>query len=261
MIRALTTAATGLEAQQAKMADISNDLANVNTDGYKMGRTEFQDLMYETIKEPGGSLGAGSQSPVGVQAGMGVKVGAMHKIFEQGPARITNHPYDLMIEGKGFIPVQMPNSNELSYTRNGAFHIDSQGKLQLSNGAKLVPEITIPANALGFTITAQGEVRAQLPGNSEATIGVIQLFNFQNEQGLSAQGESLYKATPASGPGLPSLPGENGMGTLQQGALEGSNVNVANSMVDMIATQRAYEMDTKVMGVADQMWGATANIK
>lgn len=261
MIRALTTAATGLEAQQAKMADISHDLANVNTDGFKSTRTEFQDLMYETIKEPGGQLGAGSQSPVGIQTGMGVKVNTSHKIFEQGPARITNHPYDIMIEGKGFIPVQQPNSSELAYTRNGAFHLDAQGKLMLSNGARLVPEITIPQNAINVTISSQGEVKAQLPNNGEAILGNIQLFSFVNEQGLSAQGESLYKATSASGPGTPTLPGENGMGFLQQGALEGSNVNVANSMVDMITTQRAYEMGTKIMGVADQMWSATANIK
>lgn len=261
MIRALSTAATGLQAQQARMADISNDLANVSTDGYKTSRTEFQDLMYETIKEPGGSLGAGSQSPVGIQTGMGVRVGATHKIFKQGPARITNHPYDLMIEGRGFIPVQMPNSNELTYTRNGAFHMDNQGKLHLSSGARLVPEITVPQNAVQVTISSQGEVKAQLPGNGEAVLGVIQIFDFQNEQGLAAQGDGLYKATAGSGPGTPMLPGENGTGYLFQGALEGSNVDVANSMVDMISTQRAYEMGTKVMGVADQMWSATANIK
>jgi flagellar basal-body rod protein FlgG len=261
MIRALSTAATGLQAQQARMADISNDLANVSTDGYKTSRTEFQDLMYETIKEPGGSLGAGSQSPVGIQTGMGVRVGATHKIFKQGPARITNHPYDLMIEGKGFIPVQMPNSAELTYTRNGAFHMDAQGKLHLSSGARLVPDITVPMNAVQVTISPQGEVKAQLPGNGEAILGQIQLFDFQNEQGLAAQGDGLYKATAASGPGIPGLPGDNGTGMLFQGALEGSNVDVANSMVDMISTQRAYEMGTKVMGVADQMWSATANIK
>lgn len=261
MIRALSTAATGLQAQQARMADISNDLANVGTDGYKTSRTEFQDLMYETIKEPGGSLGAGSQSPVGIQTGMGVRVGATHKIFKQGPSRITQHPYDLMIEGKGFLPVQLPNSNELAFTRNGAFHLDAQGKLQLSNGARIVPEITIPQNAVQVTISNQGEVKAQMPGNGEAILGVIQLFDFQNEQGLAAQGEGLYKATAASGAGIPGLPGENGTGFLFQGALEGSNVDVANSMVDMISTQRAYEMGTKVMGVADQMWSATANIK
>ena len=261
MIKALTTAATGLEAQQAKMADISNDLANVNTDAYKRSRTEFQDLMYETIREAGGSLGAGSQSPVGVQTGMGVKVGAGHKIFELGPSRMTNHPYDMLIEGKGFIPVQLPNSSEVAYTRNAAFKLDREGKLTLTGGAKLIPEITIPANAVNVTISNQGEVKATFPNQSETVIGQIQVVMFQNEQGLSAQGNSLYKATLASGTPLQTLPGENGSGLIQQGALEGSNVNVANSMVEMIQTQRAYEMGTKIMGVADQMLGATANIK
>src|SRR4051812_32271564 len=140
MIRALSAAATGLEAQQAKIENIANDLANVNTDGYKRSNTEFHDLMYETIKEPGGSLGAGSQSPVGVQVGMGVKVGASHKNFEQGPAKMTYNPYDFMIEGPGFFPVQTPQG-ETVYTRNGAFHLDSQGILQLSNGSKMIPQI------------------------------------------------------------------------------------------------------------------------
>ncbi|MGK5082214.1 flagellar basal-body rod protein FlgG [Bdellovibrionota bacterium FG-1] len=260
MLKALTTAATGLEAQQAKMADISNDLANVNTDGYKRSRTEFQDLMYETIKEAGGSLGAGTQSPVGIQTGMGVKVGATHKLFEQGPARMTYHPYDLMIEGKGFLPVQMPNG-EVAYTRTGAFHLDSQGKVQLTNGARLIPEVTIPANAVGVKVGSNGEIRATLPNLAEAVLGQIQLINFQNEQGLSAQGDGIYRATLGSGPPTQGIPGENGLGSIQQGALEGSNVNVANSMVDMITTQRAYEMGTKIMGVADQMLGSTANIK
>ncbi len=260
MIRALSTAATGLEAQQARMADISNDLANVNTDGYKRSRTEFHDLMYETIKEPGGSLGAATQTPVGIQTGMGVKVGSSGKIFEQGPARMTYHPYDLMIEGKGFFPVQMQNG-EVGYTRTGAFHLDNQGKLVLTNGSRLIPEITIPNNAINVVISASGEVKALLPGQGEAILGQLQLLNFQNEQGLLAQGEGIYKATLASGAPIQGNPGENGMGIIQQGALEGSNVNVANSMVEMIQTQRAYEMGTKIMGVADQMLGATANIK
>src|SRR4029078_5104144 len=136
MIRALTTAATGLEAQQANIERISNDMANVNTDGYKRSTTEFQDLMYETVKEAGGQIGAGSQSPVGIQTGMGVKVGANHKIFEQGPTRITYHQHDLLIEGTGFLPVQLPNG-EVAYTRSGAFKTDAQGRLMLSNGASL----------------------------------------------------------------------------------------------------------------------------
>jgi len=260
MIRALSTAATGLEAQQANIERISNDLANVNTDGYKRSRNEFQDLMYETVREAGGSIGAGSQSPVGVQTGMGVKVGAAHKIFEQGPARMTYHPYDLMIEGKGFFPVQRPNG-EIAYTRNGAFHLDAQGRVQTSNGSLLIPQITIPNNAMNVLITAQGEVKAVLPGGQESVLGQIQLIAFPNEQGLSAAGESLFQPTLASGQPLQGVPGEAGLGAVMQGALEGSNVNVANSMVDMITTQRAYEMNTKVMGVADQMLGATANIK
>lgn len=260
MFRALSTASTGLEAQAKRIEDISHDIANIGTDGYKRARSEFQDLMYETVREPGGALGANSQTPVGVQTGLGVKVGTTHKIFEQGPARMTYHPYDFMIEGRGFFPVQLPN-NEIAYMRNGAFHIDSQGRIQLSNGALMLPQITIPPNALNVSVTSAGEFRAQLPGNNEVVLGQLQLVSFQNEQGLMAMGEGLYRATNASGAPLQGLPGEDGMGQVQQGALEGSNVNIANSMVDMITTQRAYELNTKVMGVADQMLGATANIK
>jgi flagellar basal-body rod protein FlgG len=260
MIRALSAAATGLEAQSANIERISNDLANVNTDAYKRGRIEFKDLMYETIKEPGEQLGVASQTPVGVQRGMGVKVGGAHKIFDQGPAKMTNNQLDLMIEGTGFFPLQMPNG-EVAYTRTGAFHRDVAGKVVLSNGARLLPEITIPPNALGVQISPAGEFKAFLPGGQEAVIGQVQLVTFINEEGLSAQGSGVYKATQASGAPLQGVPGENGLGLVTQGALEGSNVNVANSMVDLIATQRAYEMNTKVMSVADQMMGATTNIK
>jgi len=260
MIRALTTAATGLEAQQANIERISNDLANVNTDAYKRSHTEFTDLMYQTIKEPGTQLGSSMQTPVGVQVGMGVKVGSTHKIFEQGPAKVTDHPFDMMINGKGFLPVQLVNG-EVGYTRQGAFHVDSQGRMTQSNGAQLIPQITIPTNAIHVSISPQGEVKAQTDTGSENTIGQIQLIGFVNEQGLLAQGDGIYKPSLASGGPVQALPGENGMGILQQGALEGSNVNVANSMVDMITTQRAYEMGTKVMGVADQMLSATVNIK
>jgi flagellar basal-body rod protein FlgG len=260
MIRALTTSATGLEAQQANIERISNDLANVNTDGYKRSRTEFQDLMYETKKEAGAQLGANSQSPVGVQTGMGVKVGASHKIFEQGPARMTYHPYDLLIEGRGFFPVQTPNG-EIGYVRAGAFHVDAQGRVMTGNGSVLQPQITVPSNALEVKVSPQGEVKALLPNNGEAILGQIQLVVFPNEQGLGATGDGTYKPTLASGAPVQGIPGDNGIGMIQQGALEGSNVNVANSMVDMIGTQRAYEMGTKVMGAVDQMWGSTVNLK
>jgi flagellar basal-body rod protein FlgG len=260
MNRALSTAATGLEAQQAKIANIANDLANVNTDGYKRTNTEFHDLMYETLKEPGSSLGANSQTPVGIQVGMGVRVGAAHKNFEQGPAKTTGNPFDLMIEGPGFFAVTTPQGEE-AFTRAGAFHLDSQGIMQLSGGHKLSPQIVIPNGALNIAISHSGELTATLPGGGIAVLGQVQLVNFQNPEGLLAVGQGLYKRSPASGGPVQALPGENGMGFVQQGELEASNTNVTNSMVDMIQTQRGYEMGTKVMGVVDQMLGATVNIK
>lgn len=260
MINALSTAATGLEAQQANIERISNDLANVNTDAYKRGRSEFNDLMYQTVKEPGASLGANTQTPVGIQKGLGVKVGAQYKIFEQGPARMTYHTYDFMIEGRGFFPVQMPNG-DVGYTRKGAFHMDAQGRVLLSNGALMLPQVTIPQNAINVVVSPGGEIKAQFATGAEAVLGQIQLVTFPNEAGLLAEGDGIFKPSLASGAPVQGLPGENGMGLVQQGALEGSNVNIANSMVDMISTQRAYEMNTKVMGVADKMLESTVNLK
>lgn len=260
MIQTLHTAATALEAQSANIERISNDLANVNTDGYKRGQTEFSELMYKTEKEPGAQVGASSQTPVGIQTGLGVKVGAQSKIFEQGPVKHTGNPLDIMVEGRGFIPVQRPNG-EIAYTRVGAFHRDSQGRMVLFNGCQLVPNVVLPANAIGITIKGNGEIVAQLPDAAENTVGQIQLAGFVNDQGLLAMGDGLYKPTLASGAPIQAIPGEDGMGSIGQGALEGSNVNVANAMVEMIQTQRAYEMGTKVMGIADQMLNATVNLK
>lgn len=260
MNRALSTAATGLQAQQANIERISSDLSNVNTDGYKRSHTEFQDLMYETIKKAGDQLGANSQAPVGIQKGMGVKVGSTYKIFEQGPTRMTYRPYDLLIEGNGFFTIQTA-SGDTAYSRVGSFKRDAQGRLTLGNGSLLVPQITIPSNASDVKISGDGEVVAQMPNNEEIVLGQIQLTTFQNPQGLSAVGAGVFAQTPASGAPIQGVPGENGMGLIQQGALEGSNVNVATSMVDMISTQRAYEMGTKVMGVVDQMMQATSSIK
>jgi flagellar basal-body rod protein FlgG len=260
MIGALSTAATGLEAQSANVEAISNDLANVNTDGYKRGRNEFQELMYKTTQEPGAQIGANTQSPVGIQTGLGVKVGAQHKVFEQGPAKMTNQPFDLMIEGNGFLPVSLPNG-EVGFTRTGSFKPDAQGRLTLSSGAQLVPQITVPPSALSVVISPTGEVKALLPQNQESVLGQIQLVNFQNPEGLNVIGGGIYKPSSVSGQPLQAIPGEAGLGTVQQGALEGSNVNVATSMVDMIRAQRAYEMSAKAMGVVDQMWNATIQVK
>ena len=260
MINALSTAATGLEAQTANIERISNDIANANTDGYKRSRIDFEDLMYQTIKEPGGELGQSTQSPVGIQQGKGVRVGAAHKLFEPGPARMTSHPFDLMIEGTGFFPVSKPNG-QIAYSRVGAFKLDAQGKMMTGAGASLIPQITVPPNAASVMFKPNGEVVMTTPEGGETTLGQIQLVTFQNPEGLSAMGNGLYGPTAASGGPLQGVPGENGMGTILQGALEGSNVNVANSMVDMITTQRAYEMNAKVMSIADQMLSATVNVK
>lgn len=260
MIRALSTAATGLEAQSANIDRVSNDLANVNTDGYKRQRSEFKELMYETTREPGSVVGTGASTPVGIQTGMGVKVGASYKMHEPGPARMTYHPFDFMIEGKGFFPVQMPNG-EVGYARAGAFHPDAQGRLTLSSGAALIPQVQIPSTSTNIVVTPSGEIKAHFQNGTESTIGQMQLVVFQNEQGLTGSGEGVYKPTAASGPPVQGIPGENGIGTIQQGAIEGSNVNVANSMVEMIQTQRAFDMNTKVMKSVDEMLKATVDLK
>lgn len=254
MFRALTSAATGLKAQETKIENISSDLANINTDGYKRNSTEFHELMYETIQEPGAQLGEGTRSPVGVQVGMGVKVGAAGKVHEQGPARMTYRDLDLMIEGRGYFPVTRPNG-EVAYTRRGAFRMDNQGRVMLSGGATLNPVIQVPVNTNKLSIAPNGLVTAHLANGEEAELGNIQLASFVNEEGLSSLGEGLFRATQGSGPPSLSPAGENGVGLLQSGALEGSNVNVANSMVEMITTQRGYQMGTKVLESVDKMLG------
>ena len=259
MLKALTTSATGLEAQQANLDRIAHDLANVNTDGFKRGSVEFKDLMYETIKDPGAKQGASNLTPVGVQKGLGVQVGAAHKIFEQGSAKMTNNPLDMMIEGKGFLSVTKANTGEVVYTRAGAFKLDSQGRVSLSDGSLIEPPITVPPNAQALTIAPNGEVKVTLP-EGESVLGQIQVTNFINPQGLKSAGGNYYTKTAASGAPQPGIPGENSAGTILQGALEASNVNVANSMIDMINTQKAYEMNTKVMTTADKMLEATTNI-
>jgi flagellar basal-body rod protein FlgG len=261
MIRTLSTSASGLMAQQTNLERISNDLANANTDGYKRGKVEFQDLMYQTVKEPGAPLGNTSVTPVGIQNGTGVKVQSAHKVFEQGSAKTTYHPMDLMIEGQGFFQVTKPNG-EPAYTRNGAFHSDAEGRMVLSDGSLLEPVITIPQNSSGVQVSQDGVVSAVVPGGGPPQqIGTIPIFRFRNEQGLMAEGNGLYRVSGASGPPLEGTAGQNGWGGISAGMLEGSNVNVPSAMVDMITTQRTYEMGTKVMGIADEMMGATVNIK
>lgn len=260
MFDGLHAAATGLEAQQENINRLANDIANVNTDGYKRSRTEFSDLMYKNIKDPGAAVGETSITPAGIQTGMGVKVAASHKIFEQGPMKNTGNPLDVMIEGRGFFVVQKPNG-EIAYTRSGTFHRDAAGRVGMSNGSLLVPSITIPPNSVSVTISSNGSVKAQLPGNQEADLGQIQLAQFVNESGLKALGENLFQSTLASGVAQQAVPGEDGLGGLMQGAIEASNVNPATAMIDMITTQRAFELNTKVLNVTDKLLEATTNIK
>ncbi len=259
MLKALSTSATGLEAQQAQIDNIANDMANVNTDGYKRSVTEFSDLMYENVREAGKVDGAGNRAPTGVQKGLGVKVGSSHKLFEQGSTRVTGNPLDVMVEGKGFLQIQRPNG-ETVYTRTGAFKLDNQGRVSLSDGSLLVPNITIPSNAMSVVIKDNGEVKAMLPDQGDSVLGQIQISRFTNENGLQSIGGNYYKRSPASGEPQTLIPGEAGSGTVMQGALEASNVNVANSMVDMIKAQRGFESNTRVMSVADKMLEATVNI-
>jgi flagellar basal-body rod protein FlgG len=260
MINALSTAATGLEAQQAKISAIANDLANVNTDGYKSSNTEFDELISNTLRQPGEQLGNSTVSSTGIQIGNGVKIGAIVKNFAQGPIKMTYQPFDLAIQGSGFFQLTAPNGENL-YTRKGTFKLDPTGQMSLSNGAKLTPAIIIPPQSNSVTITPNGIVNASFADGTSQEIGMIQTTTFQNPQGLLAKSEGMYKPTAGSGAPIEAPPGENGSGTLLQGAIEGSNVNIANTMVDMIAAQRSYEMGTKVMSTIDQMLGATVNIK
>lgn len=258
MIKALTTATTGMQAQEARLDQLAADMANMNTTAYKRGRTEFQDLMYQTIKEPGGEAGT-NQAPVGVQVGSGVKVAAQYAVHEQGPIKITNGLLDLAINGDGFFPVQLANG-QVAYTRDGAFKLDSTGRLVSSGGYPLVPGIQIPPGTANVMISGTGEVRILTSQNGEQTIGQIQTVNFINPGAMRKIGENLSLASTASGPPVQGNPGENGLGTVQQGAVEGSNVKPTEAVMDMITTQRTYESNARIMSVGDQMWATTNNI-
>ncbi len=261
MLKALNTAATGMQAQQNELDVIANNMANVGTTGFKKSRAEFEDLLYQTIKEPGAQETGGSVHPAGVQTGLGVKTGATQKMFEQGSLKVTRNPLDLNIEGTGFFPIQMSNG-QVGYTRDGTFHKDPGGKIIDKNGNPLLPEIIIPANATGVGITDNGQVSVTLPGqNTSQQIGQIQLVSFVNPTGLKSMGRNLFTPTPASGTPQQGNPGENNLGSISQGELEGSNVNVVDEMVNMISTQRSYESNSKVVQAADQMLQYSNNLR
>lgn len=260
MIRALYTAASGMTAQQMNVDNIANNLANANTTGYKMRRTQFQDLMYQNITQPGAAAGAQTTVPTGLQVGLGTRSVANEIVFTQGSFAQTNNPLDIVIQGNGFFQVTMP-SGEISYTRDGSFQLDKDGRVVTSSGDPLEPSITIPAEAMNIAIAKDGTVSYSLTGQTAAvTAGQIQLASFQNPAGLNAVGGNLFTATDASGQPTVTNPGLTGVGTLQQGYLEQSNVSVVQEFINLIAAQRGYEANSKVVKAADEMYQQVNNI-
>lgn len=258
MLRGLWSAASGMAAQKLNIDVIANNLANVNTTGFKKSRTDFQDLMYQTVNQPGSETSTGEQIPVGIQVGMGTMPVGVHKEFMQGDFQQTENELDIAIEGKGFFKV-ISNEEEL-YTRSGNFKLDANRNIVTANGDKLQPEITIPVDTLSVKIDSDGTVTAFDPDGIGASLGTIELYSFSNPAGLYSRGHNLYRVTDASGEAVNGTPGSEGMGTIVQGYLEGSNVDVVQEMVAMIMSQRAYEVNSKAIKTADEMLSIVNNI-
>ncbi|MBV1932410.1 MAG: flagellar basal-body rod protein FlgG [Porticoccaceae bacterium] len=253
MSEALRIAQTGLDAQQTKMATIANNLANASTAGFKRGRVVFEDMLYQNLRQVGAQSSQDTELPSGLMLGTGVRVVATEKLFTQGNIEQTENVLDVAIEGRGFLQVLLPDGN-LSYTRDGAMQVDSQGQLVTSNGYVVEPAITLPQDALSITIGSDGTISALLPGNPAPTqLGQLQLADFINPAGLQAIGKNLFLESAASGNPQVGNPGQNGVGSVLQGFVESSNVNVVEELVGMIETQRAYEMNSKAISTADQM--------
>ena len=253
MIRSLYTSATGMKANQLYIDNISNNLANVNTTGFKKSKLEFQELLYQTLVDPGSGAVDGAKSPAGLQLGLGVRSVANQKIFGQGNLQETKNPFDMAITGVGFLQVQLP-SGEIGYTRDGSFKVSNDGTLVTSQGFPLEPQLSIPDGSSDIQIDAQGKVSVFV-GDSGTTeeIGQIEMVKFLNEGGLKSMGNNIYQSSPASGEPEVSTPGSNGIGTLAQGFLEASNVELVEEMVNMIVAQRAYEISAKAIQTSDSM--------
>ena len=261
MDRALFIAATGMEAQRINIDVISNNLANVNTGGFKKSRADFQELLYQSIRTAGAVSAEGTEVPTGIQIGLGVKPAAVQKIFTQGDFVSTGNDLDLVIEGKGFFQVSTPDG-EIAYTRSGAFKLDSEGKIVNSDGYAMEPSITIPSNTLELSITPDGTVSVlQAGSNTTSEVGQIEIAQFINPGGLKALGKNLFSPTGSSGDAATGNPGSEGLGAINQGFLEMSNVNVVEEMVNMIVSQRAYELNSKAIQTADEMLQLANNIK
>ena len=253
MTASLWIAKTGLDAQQTRMSVISNNLSNASTTGFKQSRAQFEDLLYQNVRQTGGQTSQNTQLPSGLMLGTGVRIVSTAKVFTQGNLTQTGNNLDLAVNGRGFFQVQLPDGTA-AYTRDGSFQINSEGQIVTSNGYLLQPEITIPANTQTITIGTDGTVSAKAANESAATqVGTIQLTDFINPAGLQAIGGNLFLESTASGSPQTGEPASNGMGSVVQGSLETSNVNVVEELVDMIETQRAYEMNSKAIATTDQM--------
>lgn len=260
MIRSLWTAKTGMEAQQLQLDTISHNLANVATNGFKRSHAIFEDLIYQNMRQSGANSTEQTQLPTGLQVGLGVRPVATSRIYSQGNLQQTTNNLDLAIKGNGFFQVQQPDGTT-AYTRDGSFQLDANGQIVTNNGYTLLPGITIPANAQSVTIGNDGTVSVLVPGNvAPQTVGQVQLANFINPAGLDPKGQNLFMETASSGTANAGAPNANGLGALQQGFVETSNVNVVEELVSMIQTQRAYELNSKAVKTSDEMLQKLAQI-
>ena len=261
-MRALSIAATGMAAQQLNVEVISNNIANSSTTGFKASRAEFQDLLYQNMRTVGSaSSDAGTLLPSGLQVGLGVMPAATYRINTQGNISVTNNPLDLAINGRGFFQVQMPDGTT-SYTRAGSLQLNASGQLVTADGYPVLPSITVPTTATAITVNASGQILASISGQTaQQTLGQLQLANFINPVGLEATGNNLLKQTDASGSPTTTNPGTSGFGTIVQGSLETSNVDIVSEVTNLITAQRGYEMNSKVITAADQMMSTSSHMK
>ncbi len=261
MIRSLFIAATGMQAQKLNIDVVANNLANANTVGYKKSRADFQELIYQDLRTPGALSTEGSEIPSGIQLGLGVRPVAIQKVFQQGDFIHTGNPLDLVIEGDGFFQILMPDGT-IAYTRGGSFKLDSEGRIVNSDGYVLEPEIAIPPDTLSITIGSDGIISVVEAGSTEPTeIGQIELTRFINPAGLKAIGRGLFIPTASSGDPITDIPGNEGIGTISQGFIELSNVNIVEEMINMIISQMAYEMNSKAVQASDEMMQTANNMK
>jgi flagellar basal-body rod protein FlgG len=261
-MRSLSIASTGMLAQQKNVDVISNNIANMNTTGFKRSRAEFSDLLYQSEKRVGSATsGEGTLAPAGIQIGAGVRAAGVYTIQEQGALTQTGNRFDMAIDGRGYFRIERPDGTE-AYTRAGSFQLSDQGELVTNDGFRVMPGIAIPPNAVDVNVTATGQVQVKLAGEVEfQEVGVIELANFQNEAGLEAIGSNLFVQTAASGEPLVAAPGEPGFGTLRHQFLESSNVNAVQEITSLISAQRAYEMNSRVIQTADEMMNTTNQIR